>query len=413
MSKVNLTHKQREYWREANHRWNLKVGATRSGKTYMDYFLIPKRILERREESGLYVLIGNTRETLRRNILTPMQEIYGVRRVGSLRSDNSCFMFGEKVFCLGADKVTQVDKIRGAAIKYCYGDEVATWHPEVFEMLKSRLDKPMSLFDGALNPQSPNHWLKEFIDSDADIYSQHYTIFDNPYLPPDFVSELQKEYAGTVYEKRYIWGEWALAEGLIFPMYEDALEEPPEWKQNERRNYCLSIDYGTMNAFAALLWEYHGGIWYAVRGYYYSGRDTGIQKTDNEYADALDALLEDVRTYYDDLYSMTGLRQKLETIIDPSAASFIALLNKRPLYKVRRADNAVLDGIRETASAISTGRIKVNPAIEEWRDEAEGYVWDESEDEDRPVKVNDHYMDATRYFVKTKRIAAVRRNGGT
>lgn len=413
MSKVELTPKQREYWREANHRWNLKVGATRSGKTYMDYFLIPKRILERREESGLYVLIGNTRETLRRNILTPMQEIYGVRRVGSLRSDNSCFMFGEKVFCLGADKVTQVDKIRGAAIKYCYGDEVATWHPEVFEMLKSRLDKPMSLFDGALNPQSPNHWLKEFIDSDADIYSQHYTIFDNPYLPPDFVSELQKEYAGTVYEKRYIWGEWALAEGLIFPMYEDALEESPEWKQNERRNYCLSIDYGTMNAFAALLWEYHNGIWYAARGYYYSGRDTGIQKTDNEYADALDALLEDVRAYYDDLYSMTGLRQKLETIIDPSAASFIALLNKRPLYKVRRADNAVLDGIRETASAISTGRIKVNPAIEEWRDEAEGYVWDESEDEDRPVKVNDHYMDATRYFVKTKRIAAERRNGGT
>lgn len=376
----------------------------------MDYFLIPKRILERREESGLYVILGNTRETLRRNVLIPMQEIYGVRRVGNLRSDNSCFMFGERVFCLGADNVNHVDKIRGASIKYCYGDEVATWHREVFEMLKSRLDKPMSCFDGALNPQSPHHWLKDFIDSDADIYSQHYTIFDNPYLPPDFVSELQKEYAGTVYEKRYIWGEWALAEGLIFPMYEDALEEPPEWKREERRNYCLSIDYGTMNAFAALLWEYHNGIWYAVRGYYYSGRETGIQKTDNEYADALDALLEDVRTYYDELYSMTGLRQKLETIIDPSAASFIALLNKRALYKVRRADNAVLDGIRETASAISTGRIKVNPAIEEWIDEAEGYVWDESEDEDRPVKINDHYMDATRYFVKTKRIAAARRN---
>lgn len=409
MSKVELTPKQREYWREANHRWNLKVGATRSGKTYMDYFLIPKRILERKEESGLYVILGNTRETLRRNVLIPMQEIYGIRRVGNLRSDNSCFMFGERVFCLGADNINHVDKIRGASIKYCYGDEVATWHREVFEMLKSRLDKPCSCFDGALNPQSPNHWLKDFIDSDADIYAQHYTIFDNPYLPPDFVEQLQKEYAGTVYEKRYIWGEWALAEGLIFPMYEDALEAVPEWKKDERRNYCLSIDYGTMNAFAALLWEYHNGVWYASRGYYYSGRDTGIQKTDNEYADALDALLEDVRAYYDNLYSMTGLRQKLETIIDPSAASFIALLNKRTLYKVRRADNSVLDGIRETASAISTGRIKIDPAIEEWRDEAEGYVWDESEDEDRPVKVNDHYMDATRYFVKTKRIAAARR----
>lgn len=409
MSKVNLTDRQREYWRCSDHRWNLKVGATRSGKTFVDYFMIPKRILERRDEPGLIVILGNTRETIRRNIIIPMQEIYGSKRVGNIRSDNSCYMFGERVFCLGADNANHVDRIRGSSIKYCYGDEVATWHPEVFEMLKSRLDRPCSCFDGALNPQSPNHWLKEFLDSDADIYAQHYTIFDNPYLPEEFVDNLCKEYEGTVYYQRYILGEWALAEGLIYPMYQEAIAEAPPWKEDELRRYSLSLDYGTMNAFAALLWELHGKTWYAVRGYYYSGRDTGIQKTDEEYAQALDKMLADVFEWQEE-HPVYDVREKLETIIDPSAASFIALLNRRGKYKVRKADNDVLDGIRETATAMRAGSIKVSGKIKEWQDEAGGYVWDDSEAVEHPVKVNDHYMDATRYFVKTKRLAVPMRD---
>ena len=36
--------KQREFLDNANRRWNIKYGATRSGKTYLDYYVIPKRI---------------------------------------------------------------------------------------------------------------------------------------------------------------------------------------------------------------------------------------------------------------------------------------------------------------------------------------------------------------------------------
>ena len=35
-----FTTMQQEYFRNANRRWNVKSGATRSGKTYMDYYLI-------------------------------------------------------------------------------------------------------------------------------------------------------------------------------------------------------------------------------------------------------------------------------------------------------------------------------------------------------------------------------------
>ena len=213
---MGFTPKQREFLDNANHRWNIKEGATRSGKTYLDYFVIPKRIRRVAGMPGLVVILGNTKGTLQRNIIEPLQDMYGAELVSSIRSDNTAVLFGEKAYCLGADKVNQVNRIRGSSIKYCYGDEMATWHEDVFTMLKSRLDKPYSKFDGTLNPENPHHWVKKFLDSDADIYRQSYTIDDNPTLDPLFVENLKREYAGTVYYDRYILGLWKAAEGAIY-----------------------------------------------------------------------------------------------------------------------------------------------------------------------------------------------------
>ena len=213
--------KQLEYWRNATHRWNVKTGATRSGKTYMDYFIIPRRLKACEGRDGLNVILGNTRETIRRNLILPMQEMFGAGRVSNIRADNSCMMFGQRVFCLGADNANHVDRLRGSSIKYCYGDEVTTWHPDVFDMLKSRLDKSYSVFDGTCNPDNPRHWFKQFLESDADIYQQAYSLDDNPYLDPAFVANLKKEYAGTVLYDRYILGLWVAAEGVIYRLFAD------------------------------------------------------------------------------------------------------------------------------------------------------------------------------------------------
>ena len=107
---------------------------------------------------------------------------------------------------------------------------------------------------------------------------------------------------------------------------------------------------------------------------------------------------------------MSGMTvDRITTIIDPSAASFIALLKKSEWSKVRQADNAVLDGIRETAVALKSGKLKILKSMTNWQKEAGGYVWDDTEGVERPVKIADHLMDATRYFVKTKRISAKKR----
>lgn len=384
MDRIQLSPKQIEYLGGATHRWNLKTGAVRSGKSFVDTAaVIPRRLIERSGLNGINVILGVSRETIERNILEPMREIYTDKRIGMINSRNVAMMFGEPVYCLGAEKVSQVAKIQGASIKYAYGDEIAKWNELVFQMLKSRLDKPYSCFDGACNPESPTHWLKKFIDDpEIDLYLQKYTLFDNPFLPADFVDQLCKEYAGTVFYDRLIMGDWALAQGLIYPMYKDAVADPP----GEPQQYYVSCDYGTQNATVFLLWGQIGGVWYCLREYYYSGRTEMVQKTDSEYAD--------------DLTRWLGGIEPVKIIVDPAAASFIAELKQRG-YRIKRARNDVLDGIRFTAAQLANGTIKINPVCRNLLDEAASYVWDDKAVEDRPVKVKDHAMDAMRYMAYT------------
>lgn len=236
---------QLEYFQNATHRWNVKSGATRSGKTYMDYYVIPKRIRAVADKEGLIVILGNTKGTLQRNIIEPLQKIWTTDLVSDIRSDNTAKMFGEKVYCLGADKISQVDRLRGSSIKYCYGDEVVTWHEEVFSMLKSRLDKPYSRFDGTCNPKDPGHWFNKFIRSGADIFLQEYTLYDNPFLSDEFRRNIENEYRGTVFFARYILGRWVAAEGVIYRQFADNKDMFIIDKvESPMRVVAIGLDYG-------------------------------------------------------------------------------------------------------------------------------------------------------------------------
>ena len=214
---IELSEKQADYINNANHRWNGKVGATQCGKTYVDtLYVIPDRITERIGKKGLNFIVGVSKETIQRNVIEPLQEIYTSDVVTDISSDNTCKIFGEKVYCIGADNVGRVRKFRGPRVKYLYIDEAYDINKEVFELLKSRLSFEYSCCDFAGNPQDPNHWFERFINSDIDIYLQRYAIFDNPFLPETYVEQLCKEYQGTVYYNRYILGQACNAEGIIF-----------------------------------------------------------------------------------------------------------------------------------------------------------------------------------------------------
>ena len=245
------TKKQKEYGLNANHRWNVKLGAVRSGKTFQDKEdIIPRRIRERAGKDGLVFIIGVTEATIERNVLRPMRDKFGNNLVGIINK-NKVWLFGEECYCLGAEKINQVAKIQGASIKYLYGDEVVKWNKEVFDMIKSRLDQSYSCADLTGNPEQKTHWFKEFIESDADIYLQHYTIDDNDFLSIEFKENLKKEYEGTVLYNRYILGQWCNAEGLIYKRFADNPQKYKWTKKKENGEYDLpqgytiiGIDYG-------------------------------------------------------------------------------------------------------------------------------------------------------------------------
>ena len=245
------TKKQKEYGLNANHRWNVKLGAVRSGKTFQDKEdIIPRRIRERAGKDGLVFIIGVTEATVERNVLRPMRDKFGSNLVGTINK-NKVWLFGEECYCLGAEKINQVAKMQGASVKYLYGDEVVKWNKEVFDMIKSRLDQSYSCADLTGNPEQKTHWFKEFIESGADIYVQHYTIDDNDFLSIEFKENLKKEYEGTVLYNRYILGQWCNAEGLIYKRFADNPQKYKWTKKKDNGEYDLpqgytiiGIDYG-------------------------------------------------------------------------------------------------------------------------------------------------------------------------
>ncbi len=381
---MQLTDKQKEFWKNANRRWNIKEGATRSGKTYLDYFMIPRRIKACRG-LGLILLMGNTRGTLERNILEPMRSIWGEEFVGVISPSGTVNLFGKKCYALGADKVTQVAKLQGSGIEYCYGDEVTTWNEDVFSMLKSRLSPPGAIFDGTCNPDSPNHWFLRFLESDADIFRQHYTIYDNPMLSADFVTSLEKEYRGTVYFDRFILGKWALAEGLIYPMFRKDVHITSEMPKTGA--YYISVDYGTANPCSMGLWCVDGKRAVRISEFYHDSRREQRQMTDEEYYSELLKLSDGMRIEY--------------VVVDPSAASFIETIKRHGKFPVKKAKNSVTDGIRLTAGYLSEERLLINPACRSFIREIMSYRWDSEAECDKPVKQNDHAMDDMRYFAST------------
>lgn len=402
-------------------------GAIRSGKT-IDNCIIAAAHLEKCRDK-IHLATGSTIANAKLNIGAcngyGLENLFRGRCHWGKFKDNEALYIntqtGEKVVIFaGGGKADSYKKILGNS----YGLWIATEINEHYDSDDSResfikvafgrqvaAQDPRVLWD--LNPCNPANRIYKYIDGYKDTYVggylyQHFTLDDNMSITPERRAEIESQYVkGTVWYRRDILGERCIAEGVIYPMWPEAVVDSIPDTPAEK--YVISIDYGTMNAFAAILWGNHGGVWYAEREYYYSGRDKGIQKTDLEYSNDLSDWIEDIWGNQRSVSTMFGTagRQKITTIVDPSATSFITQLRKTEWSKVKEADNAVLDGIRDTAVALKKGKIKIHSSLEKTLDEIKGYVWESSknkEDIERPIKIADHAMDSMRYFVKTMRI---------
>ena len=369
-------------------------GAVRSGKTVFMSAAFVIWAMEYYDRTN-FAICGKTVQSAERNVLKPLQEneslpytmTYKVStKVLTVRcgaKENYFYIFG------GKDESSYM-LIQGITLAGVLFDEVALMPRSLVEQALSRaisFEHPKYWFN--CNPESPNHYFyKEWLENQKEGTTHlHFLLEDNPILTPQMIERTKAMYSGVFYD-RYIRGLWVIAEGIIYPMFgKDTIVPTIERKYTR---YVISMDYGIQNPTAMLLWGFCDGVWYQVNEFYHSGRETNQQKTDQDY--------------YDDLERLAGDRYIDCLIIDPSATSFIALVKQKRRFKVRCAANDVIDGIQKTASAIQQGKIKVNDCCKRTIKEYGLYSWDQKADEDRPIKDNDHAMDATRYFVNTMNI---------
>ncbi len=395
MSARRFSEKQRRlalWWRKGGEDEDadgvIAEGSIRSGKSLSMIvgFLLWSNARFKRSD---FIVAGRSIGALKRNVVSPMiSELDAMGwPFGYNRSEGVIRIGSNRYHLFGANNEKSQDVLQGMTAAGCLADEVALFPKSFVDQMVARCSMEGSKLWFNCNPSFPFHFFKtEWIDRAAELnlLHLHFTMDDNPALPESIRGRYEAMYTG-VFHQRYILGLWTMAEGLIYPQYEDALE--PRYGGPAAR-WCVSCDYGTQNAFAALKWAYDGSVWHLVDEYRYSGRDEGHQKTDADY-------VEDMKAFFGDLPSRTPF------IVDPSAASFIAAM-RREGFAVRKAKNNVLDGIRHTATCMQDGSIRIAETCEETRKEFAGYVWDEKQDGDRPVKENDHMMDALRYFVETE-----------
>lgn len=375
-------------------------GAIRSGKTLsmsLSFVLWAMSSFDGQN----FAMCGKTIGSFRRNVLFWLKLMLRSRgyQVADHRADNLVLVTRNGVenyfYIFGGKDERSQDLIQGITLAGVFFDEVALMPESFVNQATGRCSVDCSKYWFNCNPDGPYHWFKvNWIDKrkEKNLLYLHFTMDDNLSLSEKVKARYRSMYSGVFY-KRYILGLWCMAEGIIYDMFDPERHVKPVlefFRQLVDANRYVSIDYGTQNATAMLLWNKGiDGVWYCTREYYYSGRDKGKQKTDSEYADDLEKWLD-------------GTKIKA-VIVDPSAASFIAELRKRG-YKVLKAKNEVEDGIRLVGTLLNQEKIIFAESCVNTIKEFASYIWDEKaaeRGEDKPVKEHDHAMDSVRYFVYT------------
>lgn len=378
-----ITEKQREFLLSGLSRVNLLEGSVRSGKTWIS--LVAWALFVAASPPGSeFLMVGKTLLTLRRNCLGLLQSL---EPSFEYNSSKKARLYGRTIWLEGADNERAENKIRGMTLSGVYIDEMTLIPEGFYYMALSRLSMPGAKLIATTNPDSPMNYVYTdiILNEGIDRKVTKFTIRENTFLDPEYIDALEKEYTGVFY-KRYFLGEWVIAEGLVYPMYNNTV--PTE--ERDYTEYCVSMDYGILNPTAMLLWGLSGDTWYLIDEYYHSGKETNDQKTDQQY--------------YEALCKLVGDRKLSRIYIDPSASSFITLVRQNGKFSVQKANNEVLDGIQHTASALSNRRILVNDCCVRTIREFGLYSWDPKGEKDEVIKENDHAMDAVRYFVQTKRV---------
>ena len=367
-------------------------GAVRSGKTLamgLSFFLWAMTCFDGQR----FGVCGKTISSLRRNVLSEI--LPRIKALGGSwkekRTENLVIItfrgHRNQFYIFGGRDESSASLIQGITFAGVLMDEVALMPRSFVDQACARCSVAGSRLWFNCNPAGPGHWFYKTWVLEAEqrnCLRLHFTMEDNPSLTEQIRKRYQKLYTGVFY-RRFVLGQWAQAEGRVYDFFGPDMVRPVPLGEYEK--WYVSCDYGTVNPTSMGLWGLLNGVWYRVKEFYFNSREAMRQMTDEEYASALAEL--------------AGHRLLTAVIADPSAASFIETLRRKG-YRVIKADNDVLSGIRLTSDCLKDGRIVICEGCADCLREMDEYVWDLSSGaKERVKKENDHAMDDMRYFVAT------------
>ena len=172
-----------------------------------------------------YIMCAKSLQTLKRNCLSPLQELVGKNNFTFSTSSKEGVLFGRNIMLEGANDARSEGKIRGSTLGGAYCDELTLFPKDFFIMLLSRLSTPGAKLIATTNPDVPTHWLlTEYLENEKlanGLFRMFFHIDDNTTLPADYVESLKKEYTGVYYD-RFIRGDWVVANGAIYRVFTDS-----------------------------------------------------------------------------------------------------------------------------------------------------------------------------------------------
>lgn len=304
---------------------------------------------------------------------------------------------GTEFHGVGLDSDKDVNKLASREYGFIVVEEARETSESDFDEKISRcLRLPTVPFHQLLlltNPEAPSHYLyKRFILNKLKGYERiKASMLPNP--PATYQQRLDQ--LTGIYKLRYVDGEWAAFEGLVYPF--DPTKHlisrfpiPIDWQR------ILIIDFGFDNPFVAAWYAISpSDVWYLYREIYMTHRTVNKHAPDIKAYCIADGM-EPIAICDHDAEDCATLREHgIMTI----TAQKDRMTGQQAVYDLFDEDRVYFfdDSLVELDQRLVMAK-KPTRTVEEFS----GYIWANKAKEDM-IKVNDHGMDTLRYGVYTMR----------
>ena len=376
---------------------NIAHGSVRSGKTIAATFKFLIFVLK--SDYYEFMISGKTRDTIERNVVRDLiRMIDGNIPYKYRKFDNYIEIADKKIWLIGFSDEGATEKVRGMTVGGWYADEITSASKSTVEMAITRCSVDGAKMFWTMNPESPYHFIYTDYITNTDLINSgtikvwHFTLEDNLHLSKRYIEELKRvNRKSKVNYKRNILGEWVIAEGAIYDMFDETKHVIHDRPQMDTINICCDYGVSTVTTFGVMGIQFNEpNDYFLLEETYYDATEKGVAQSDSDR-------INDI-VYLQDKYKL-GRTNVLYLPHDAASLKAQCRKDKRIKMKVRTYAPDTYRDIHTIQDLINQDRFHIHESCKNSIKQAQTYSWDikaQQRGEDKPLKVDDHCCDMWR-----------------